>query len=98
LQERDGPGSGRAAGPYADRKEQGVSPKPNTVDPERVREVTCDACGERVRIDFTKREVTSMRELASTPAPGRVTIRVGDVIVHQCADGTFGLPENVIER
>ena len=60
-------------------------------------EVTCEACGERVCIDFTNDNVTSMRELASTPAPGRVTIRVGDVIVHQCEDGTFRPPANVTE-
>ena len=69
-----------------------------TVDLMREGEVTCEACGEQVHIDFTKDDVTSMRELASTPAPGRVTIRVGDVVVHRCADGTFEPPENVIER
>jgi hypothetical protein len=63
----------------------------------RERAVTCEACGERVLVDFAKQDVTSMRELASTPAPGRVTIRVGDVVVHQCADGTFGPPDNVTE-
>jgi hypothetical protein len=61
----------------------------------RVREVECEACGARVRIDFARDNVTSTRELASTPSPGRVTIRVGDEIVHQCEDGTFLPPENV---
>ena len=75
-----------------------LSPKPDAVEPKRVREVTCEACGTRLQIDFTKGNVSSMRELASTPAPGRVTIRVGDVVVHQCADGTFGEPQNVTER
>lgn len=63
----------------------------------REREVTCEACGARLRIDFTDDNVTSMRELASTPAPGRVTIRVGDNVVHQCEDGTFRPPDNVTE-
>ena len=63
----------------------------------REREVTCEACGARMRIDFTKDNVTSMRELGSTPAPGRVTIRVGDEVVHQCKDGAFRPPDNVAE-
>ena len=57
------------------------------------REVICQACGARVRIDFANDDVMSMREPESSPAPGRVTIRVGDTVVHQCEDGSFGRPE-----
>jgi hypothetical protein len=63
----------------------------------RIREVVCDACGARVRIDFANDNVTSTRELASTPAPGRVTIRVGNEVVHQCEDGMFAPPDNVAD-
>jgi hypothetical protein len=63
----------------------------------REHEVTCEACGTSVLIDFTEDNVTSTRELSSTPAPGRVTIRVGDEVVHQCEDGSFQPPERVDE-
>ena len=63
----------------------------------RAREVVCEASGARVLIDFARDNVTSTRELASTPAPGRVTIRVGDEIVHQCEDGRFAPPDNVVD-
>jgi hypothetical protein len=56
------------------------------------RELLCDACGIAVLVDITNNDVTMTREPASSPAPGRATIRVGDVIVHQCADNAFAAP------
>ncbi|MDQ1519708.1 MAG: hypothetical protein QOI55_781 [Actinomycetota bacterium] len=59
------------------------------------RELMCDACGTAVRLDIVNDDVTMMREPASTPAPGRGTIRVGNDIVHQCADAAFLPPGDV---
>jgi hypothetical protein len=56
------------------------------------RELVCDACGVTVLVDITNDDVTMMREPASSPAPGRATIRVGNAIVHQCADKAFAAP------
>ena len=58
-------------------------------------ELTCDACGTAVRLDAGNGDVTMTREPASTPAPGRGTIRVGDDIVHQCADDAFLPPGDI---
>lgn len=59
----------------------------------RERQEICEACGTSVRVDFTNDDVTIMREPATTPSPGRVTIRVGDKVVHQCKDGAFDGPD-----
>jgi hypothetical protein len=59
------------------------------------RELLCEACGTTVRLGIVNNDVTMTREPASTPAPGRGTIRVGDDIVHQCADLTFRPPDDV---
>ena len=59
------------------------------------RELQCEACGVTVQLDVVNDDVTMMREPASSPAPGRETIRVGNVIVHQCADNAFASPGDV---
>jgi hypothetical protein len=56
------------------------------------RELVCNACGTTVLVEIKNDDVTMMREPASSPAPGRATIRVGDEIVHQCADNSFASP------
>jgi hypothetical protein len=53
------------------------------------RELLCDACGTSVPLDAAGDKILAMREPASSPAAGRKTIRVGDVVVHQCADSAY---------
>jgi hypothetical protein len=60
------------------------------------RELVCEACGTTVYVDIANDDVTMMREPASSPAPGRETIRVGNDIVHQCADHAFAAPGDVV--
>jgi len=61
------------------------------------RELVCEACGITLHVDISNDDVTMMREPASSPAPGRETIRVGNDIVHQCADRTFAAPGDVVD-
>jgi hypothetical protein len=54
--------------------------------------ISCEGCGTEVEVDRSL-GVSTLSEPRSSNAPGRAAIIEGNVVIHQCSEGTYSPPD-----